>query len=498
MAVRLAVTSVAGGADDVFATTLARMASKTAARSGSRTSRSKATSRDRSPTGSRPSVRGPAAPRKRAERRPAKRRNRSLLVCAGLTCGRAARATWLMAATGHRRRGAVDRPGPRHRTRTSPRRNRAGAAGPGRRRRRELVVRRRPADRRLGGRRCCGHSSARPSWLLPVVAAARGDSADAHGAQPRRAAAADPRLQPDRAVVPRSAPPVGGFAGGPRTAPACGRIHRLRHRWAAVGRADRMDRRAAVVHRRPVRPAAADRHHDPRGARGGAWPCSAPGCSSDEYDDDVRRVRRGLRGDDADTVEVDPGRDFSDGYYDQSLDDQPRPGRQLRLRLPRQDPDEVPTVPEPAVARSPSARRQETGHPSAGPRRRRSLHAAAAGSAGGRRSAQEAQRRQQPHGRRHRRRADPVQGRRGRHRLHPRTDRHPLRGRTGARASRWRRSPRCRRTSPTRWPPRACGCWPRSRASPPSASRCPTPIAKWCDWPTCSPRRRPVATTTRW
>lgn len=32
--------------------------------------------------------------------RPAKRRNRSLLVAAGLTCGRAARATWLMAARG--------------------------------------------------------------------------------------------------------------------------------------------------------------------------------------------------------------------------------------------------------------------------------------------------------------------------------------------------------------------------------------------------------------
>jgi DNA segregation ATPase FtsK/SpoIIIE, S-DNA-T family len=33
-------------------------------------------------------------------RRPAKRRNRSLLVAAGLTCGRAMRATWLMAARG--------------------------------------------------------------------------------------------------------------------------------------------------------------------------------------------------------------------------------------------------------------------------------------------------------------------------------------------------------------------------------------------------------------
>ncbi|WP_420715949.1 DNA translocase FtsK [Mycobacterium sp. 663a-19] len=90
---RIGVTSVAGGADDVFTTTLAPMASKTAARSRTRTSRSKAASRGRS--------RGakPAAPRRRVGR-PAKRRNRSLLVAAGLTCGRAARATWLMAARG--------------------------------------------------------------------------------------------------------------------------------------------------------------------------------------------------------------------------------------------------------------------------------------------------------------------------------------------------------------------------------------------------------------
>src|SRR5246127_3954764 len=67
------------------------MASKTAARSRARTSRSKATSRGRSRSARR------AVPRKRA-RRPAKRRNRSVLVGAGLTCGRAMRATWLMAA----------------------------------------------------------------------------------------------------------------------------------------------------------------------------------------------------------------------------------------------------------------------------------------------------------------------------------------------------------------------------------------------------------------
>ncbi|MEY8017094.1 DNA translocase FtsK 4TM domain-containing protein [Mycobacterium sp. HUMS_12744610] len=69
------------------------MASKTVARSGNRTSRSKATSRG----GSR-SAR-PAPPRKKANR-PGPRRQRSLLVTAGVTCGRAARAAWLMTARG--------------------------------------------------------------------------------------------------------------------------------------------------------------------------------------------------------------------------------------------------------------------------------------------------------------------------------------------------------------------------------------------------------------
>nr|WP_102417988.1 DNA translocase FtsK [Mycobacterium sp. 4858] len=67
------------------------MANKTAARSKARTSRSKAPSRSGSGRAR------PAAPRKRPSR-PARRRNHSLLVAAGLTGGRALRATWLMAA----------------------------------------------------------------------------------------------------------------------------------------------------------------------------------------------------------------------------------------------------------------------------------------------------------------------------------------------------------------------------------------------------------------
>jgi len=66
------------------------MASKTVARSSARTSRSKAGSRSTRPR------RKPV----KAPRRPARRRNHSLVTSAGLTCGRAVRATWLMVAKG--------------------------------------------------------------------------------------------------------------------------------------------------------------------------------------------------------------------------------------------------------------------------------------------------------------------------------------------------------------------------------------------------------------
>ncbi|WP_411911438.1 FtsK/SpoIIIE family DNA translocase [Mycobacterium avium] len=90
----LVVTSVAGGVDDAVATTLAVMPSKTAARSGNRTSRSKATSRSNGSRGARP-----AAPRRKPGR-PTRRRQHPPLVAAGLTCGRALRAGWMLAARG--------------------------------------------------------------------------------------------------------------------------------------------------------------------------------------------------------------------------------------------------------------------------------------------------------------------------------------------------------------------------------------------------------------
>jgi len=74
------------------------MASKTVARSGGRTSRSKGASRGGSRSGQprRSPVRRPG----KAPRRPARRRDHSLVTNAGLACGRAVRATWLMLAKG--------------------------------------------------------------------------------------------------------------------------------------------------------------------------------------------------------------------------------------------------------------------------------------------------------------------------------------------------------------------------------------------------------------
>src|SRR6201991_649742 len=70
------------------------MASKTVARSGARTSRSKGSSR------SSQARRSPVRRRAKASRRHARRRNHSLVTNAGLACGRAVRATWLMLAKG--------------------------------------------------------------------------------------------------------------------------------------------------------------------------------------------------------------------------------------------------------------------------------------------------------------------------------------------------------------------------------------------------------------
>ncbi|MDT5175771.1 MAG: segregation ATPase FtsK/SpoIIIE, family [Mycobacterium sp.] len=71
-----------------------------------------------------------------------------------------------------------------------------------------------------------------------------------------------------------------------------------------------------------------------------------------EYDDEYDEYDEDFAGDEADTVEVAPAEDFSDGYYDQSLDDQPRAWPTAQNPATEEDLDEVPTVPEPVVART--------------------------------------------------------------------------------------------------------------------------------------------------
>ena len=75
-----------------------------------------------------------------------------------------------------------------------------------------------------------------------------------------------------------------------------------------------------------------------------------------------------------------------------------------------------------------------------------------------------------------------------RHRRRP--AHHPLRAAPGARHQGRRRSPSSRTTSPTRWRRPTSASWRRSPASRRSASRCPTPSARWSASATSSRSRR--------
>jgi DNA segregation ATPase FtsK/SpoIIIE, S-DNA-T family len=76
------------------------MASKTVARSGARTSRSKAAATSREGSSRSAQLRRKPSKPARASSRPVKRHSRPLLATAGMACGRAVRATWLMLAKG--------------------------------------------------------------------------------------------------------------------------------------------------------------------------------------------------------------------------------------------------------------------------------------------------------------------------------------------------------------------------------------------------------------
>ena len=203
-------------------------------------------------------------PRK-APRRPARRRNHSLVTNAGLTCGRAVRATWLMLAKGT---GGTARSVGRARD-IDPGHRRDGLA---------LAL--------LGLAVVIAASSwfdaARPvgAWVDSVLRIFIGSAVVVLPVVTAAVAVLLMRTEPNPDARPRlvlgatmvALPALGLWhlwAGSPdnsgRSRARRG-IHRLRDRGTAVGGADPVDLRAAVVHRRAVRPAAVDRHHDSRSA----------------------------------------------------------------------------------------------------------------------------------------------------------------------------------------------------------------------------------------
>src|SRR6202042_1865639 len=222
------------------------MASKTVARSRARTSRSKGSSRSAQPR------RNPARRPAKAPRRPARRHDHSLVTNAGLACGRAVRATWLMLAKGT---GSTARSVGRARE-IDPGHRRDGIA---------LAL--------LGLAVVIAASSwfdaARPvgAWVdsvlrifigsavvvLPVVTAAVAVLLMRTEPNPE----ARPRLVLGAAMVALPAlGPWGRLAGHSGRARACGRIRRLRHRGTALGGIDPVDLRAAAFHWCAVRSAA--------------------------------------------------------------------------------------------------------------------------------------------------------------------------------------------------------------------------------------------------
>ena len=233
------------------------MPSKTAARSRAKTSRSKAGSRQAA-----------TAPRKAPKKptRPATRRsNPSVVAAAGAGVGRAARATWLMVARGVG--GTARSVGRAHDIDPGHRRDGIALALLG-----VAVViaasswfdAARPVGAWIDGtlRTLIGSAVI----LLPIALAVDRRDVDAHRAQPGVAPTPDPRRGDDHPARPGTVAPLVGVAGHPGRPSARVRVHRLRHRRSAVGRSERVDRRAPAVHRRAVRCAAADRHHHPRGA----------------------------------------------------------------------------------------------------------------------------------------------------------------------------------------------------------------------------------------
>lgn len=317
------------------------MPSKTAARSASRTSRTR-----RSPNPpSRGRSRGarPAAPRKKASR-PARRRNRPLLVGAGLACGRALRATWLVAAKGT---GGAARSIGRARD-IEPGHRRDGIA---------LVL--------LGVSVVVAAGSwfdaARPvgAWVDTLLRTFIGSGVLALPVVTAAVAVVLMRTQPNPDARPRLI-----FGGALIALSVLG----LRHLWSGSPEDPELRRRAAGFVGFAIGGPLSDGltpwiaapllfigfmfglllltgttiREVPDVLRAMVGPRLYEGHDSDDADDGYD----GFAGDDADTEEVTP-EDFSDGYYDAPLNEAPAAWPSGSAVAD----DDMPTVPEPAVGR---------------------------------------------------------------------------------------------------------------------------------------------------
>jgi S-DNA-T family DNA segregation ATPase FtsK/SpoIIIE len=282
--------------------------------------------------------------------RPAKRRNRSLLVAAGLTCGRAMRATWMMAAKGT---GGAARSIGRARD-IEPGHRRDGIA---------LVL--------LGIAVVVAASSwfdaAGPvgAWVDMVLRTLVGSAVVALPVVAAAVAVALMRTEPNPDARPRLI-----LGGSLITLSVLG----LCHLWAGSPEAPELRRRAAGFIGFAIGGPLAD------GLT--AW-IAAPllfigalfglllltGITIREVPDAMRAMfgtrifqrdypgedfYEDFEGDDADTVEVAP-EDFSDGYYDAPVDDEPQAWPSANALE-----DDAPTTPEPAVARSRRRSRKDT------------------------------------------------------------------------------------------------------------------------------------------
>ena len=308
------------------------------------------------------------------------------------------------------------------------------------------MVRRRATRRRLDRhRRADGHRRRRRAG--PDRARRHRRHADAHRTRPRLPAAADPRHRHDRAARARAVASVGRLARRSDRTPARRRVRRLRDRRSARRRPDTVDRRAAAVHGRAVRGAAGHRYDDPRGALDAARDVLHPRLRRLRRRRirrrRVRRIRRRR------VLRRRHRRDGPSRRLLRRLLRHPAAGRgsvggqavarRRRRRtagvaLQRRHADgELPARGQHADRPGTQAAQEEAvqaaAEPVDRPRGGGPVRAAVAGPADPRRPAEAAQREQRPHDRGDHLGAATVQGRRRGHRLHPRPDSDPLRGR---------------------------------------------------------------------